>query len=1226
MARFGDLDTQYFDDAGDPLINGKVYFYETGTSTPKTTYSDVNFATPNTNPVILTAAGRQPNVFFRGVAKAVLATSAGVQILVRDPVGETDSTFGNPWVSSKSYNANDVVQGSNGVFYVSLINGNVNNDPVTTSGSWTFLYSVEWSAGTTYKEGSVVTYDSIVYQSLQNANINKNPSTEAAWWIAITLSWVSTATYAINTNAVGPDGILYTSLQNANTGNTPATSPLWWVGTSAAAAASASAALASENAAALSETNAAASEDAAAVSETNAAASETAAAVSETNAGVSETNAAASAVASAASASASAISASTASAAATSASTSAGTAATQATIAINNALAAATSASSIADYTARVLAKLKTRGIPGIKSIVFKKREGWERTVQAAYTSETRPTGRFLGDYATATLAWAAAYLGVPTVAGDYYWNTTNDRQEECTTSNNSTVVYRGAQSYFPDEAAFSAFGSGASSRVVAFDLTDPLIPAWADIVVGETVTSMSWGDGRLLICTASGATLIDFKAEVLLRYSTTGMLQSAFTSWKTWSGLSFKTCATTGYQLSSNTITQSRHMGDGLFSIATSAGVSAVNRDGTIFKSSSTNAFKSVAILRGRLYAINDTASPESLIDFGPIDQLTASFAAVNTWTNATVPALSDSTLTKVVAAGDHLVIHGSTAVDELWPDTTTMANSLIARKTTTAATPPMKKPELMILAGTGTGSVTAGSNAYTAADALLGTGASLAGLTTSGTATISVETTITDGNAYALKLVAASDSARVFTGELNALCTAAGIAVGDAVIVTVRARADSTQQPASLRMGTSSTATTHGSHTVPANDTYATYTFRFIMTATPFVFSVLEGGTPNTSTVYVTGFNITKGIVDYSGKSNHATINGTLTATAHATGGVAMASGFTAANYLSTPYDADLQVSTGDVLIEFAVKSAGNTTDETLACRADTAHAGATLEIVLLTAGAICVKINGAAILTSTSAYDDSLVHTGLFYRRSGTAYLEMDGKVVASVANTTDLNNATAILTVGVRADTTLPATTASIALVFAAATSPTASEAAEIHKYIRDLIEGKAAFDELPSNLAYNELTDTIHCVGTTYEQTMRDGRVTVVGSHGVGTTPVIACGPRGEVAYGGSTNLTISVPERNLHEYVATKDVERFTIKYEGDASRVSFPDPTSNSEMLAAKGGKPVRISNAGSIVDEGAAEAWLLKQNSFGWWAQFAVAPSSGNNITVEFEREIYK
>jgi len=229
MARFGSLDTQYFDDAGDPLVSGKIYFYETGTTTPKNTYADVNYTILNANPVILTAAGRQPNIFFDGVAKAILTKSDNTQILVRDPVGETESNFGDAWISTKTYQANDVVKGSNGEFYRSLVNNNINNDPVTTTGSWTFLYSVEWSAGTTYKLGSVVTRNQLFYQSLQNANINKDPLTENTWWVPIQLVWSATATYGLSANVVGTDGILYTSIQAANINNPPATSPAWWI-------------------------------------------------------------------------------------------------------------------------------------------------------------------------------------------------------------------------------------------------------------------------------------------------------------------------------------------------------------------------------------------------------------------------------------------------------------------------------------------------------------------------------------------------------------------------------------------------------------------------------------------------------------------------------------------------------------------------------------------------------------------------------------------------------------------------------------------------------------------------------------------------------------------------------------------------------------------------------------------------------------------------------------
>jgi hypothetical protein len=284
MARFGSLDTQYFDDAGDPLVSGKIYFYETGTTTPKNTYADVNYTILNANPVILTAAGRQPNIFFDGVAKAILTKSDNTQILVRDPVGETESNFGDAWISTKTYQANDVVKGSNGEFYRSLVNNNINNNPVTTTGSWTFLYSVEWSAGTTYKLGSVVTYQAIVYQSLQNANLNKNPSTETSWWVPIQLVWNSTSTYAINANVVGTNGVLYTSLQNANTGNNPASSPSWWVGSSAAAAASASAASASATAASGSASAAASSASAAATSASDALAEKNAAVVAKNQA------------------------------------------------------------------------------------------------------------------------------------------------------------------------------------------------------------------------------------------------------------------------------------------------------------------------------------------------------------------------------------------------------------------------------------------------------------------------------------------------------------------------------------------------------------------------------------------------------------------------------------------------------------------------------------------------------------------------------------------------------------------------------------------------------------------------------------------------------------------------------------------------------------------------------------------------------------------------------
>lgn len=49
---------QFLDANGDPLAGGKLYTYETGTTTPLATFTDEAGLSPNTNPIILDANGR----------------------------------------------------------------------------------------------------------------------------------------------------------------------------------------------------------------------------------------------------------------------------------------------------------------------------------------------------------------------------------------------------------------------------------------------------------------------------------------------------------------------------------------------------------------------------------------------------------------------------------------------------------------------------------------------------------------------------------------------------------------------------------------------------------------------------------------------------------------------------------------------------------------------------------------------------------------------------------------------------------------------------------------------------------------------------------------------------------------------------------------------------------------------------------------------------------------
>lgn len=75
---------QFFDNNGDPLNAGKVYFYLAGTSTKTDTWSDSDLITENTNPVVLDSNGRatiflDPTVTY----KVVVATSTAAD----PPVG-----------------------------------------------------------------------------------------------------------------------------------------------------------------------------------------------------------------------------------------------------------------------------------------------------------------------------------------------------------------------------------------------------------------------------------------------------------------------------------------------------------------------------------------------------------------------------------------------------------------------------------------------------------------------------------------------------------------------------------------------------------------------------------------------------------------------------------------------------------------------------------------------------------------------------------------------------------------------------------------------------------------------------------------------------------------------------------------------------------------------------------------------------------------------------------
>ena len=75
----------FTDDAGNPLVGGKLYTYDAGTNTPRPTYQDAAGVVPNTNPVIMDARG-EATVFWSGAYKVVLKDASDVTIWTVDNV------------------------------------------------------------------------------------------------------------------------------------------------------------------------------------------------------------------------------------------------------------------------------------------------------------------------------------------------------------------------------------------------------------------------------------------------------------------------------------------------------------------------------------------------------------------------------------------------------------------------------------------------------------------------------------------------------------------------------------------------------------------------------------------------------------------------------------------------------------------------------------------------------------------------------------------------------------------------------------------------------------------------------------------------------------------------------------------------------------------------------------------------------------------------------------
>jgi hypothetical protein len=99
--------SQFFDNNGRPCVGCKLFSYSAGTTTPLLTYRDSAGVIPNTNPIVMDAAGRA-DVWMTPVAyKFIMQTSAGVTLWSEDNISSANNTLlglNNIWTGQNTWN------------------------------------------------------------------------------------------------------------------------------------------------------------------------------------------------------------------------------------------------------------------------------------------------------------------------------------------------------------------------------------------------------------------------------------------------------------------------------------------------------------------------------------------------------------------------------------------------------------------------------------------------------------------------------------------------------------------------------------------------------------------------------------------------------------------------------------------------------------------------------------------------------------------------------------------------------------------------------------------------------------------------------------------------------------------------------------------------------------------------------------------------------------------
>lgn len=180
--------TPNFDDDGNLLVEGFLSFFERGTMDPKDTFptQSTTATDPNDELIPLDGAGRPiVPIFTEGVYKVVQYNAALEIVGEIDPyVTPPESAFVD-YEEGVTYDKGDKVRSAVNTFlYISLKDSNTTNPIIEPNADWTRYRLIRaWNSLETYDDESVVVYtDGLLYVSLGDGNINNIPDEVPASW------------------------------------------------------------------------------------------------------------------------------------------------------------------------------------------------------------------------------------------------------------------------------------------------------------------------------------------------------------------------------------------------------------------------------------------------------------------------------------------------------------------------------------------------------------------------------------------------------------------------------------------------------------------------------------------------------------------------------------------------------------------------------------------------------------------------------------------------------------------------------------------------------------------------------------------------------------------------------------------------------------------------------------------------------------------------------------